>query len=175
MEFAPEFIIKASQLGARITEIPIFLWPDKRGRPPHLRSFRDGWRTLRFFLLYAPNWLFLLPGGSFFLFGLVLVFWLLPGPRHLTSGIVLDTQTMILGVIFTLLGAQIMSVGLFAKVFSYAERFDRNPISLKRWLLRVSSNTACSSEHSCFLPVSRDARNRSALGVRRFRCAVPNA
>jgi len=137
MEFAPELIIKASQLGARITEIPIFLWPDKRGRPPHLRSFRDGWRTLRFFLLYAPNWLFLLPGASFFLFGLVLVFWLLPGPRRLASGIVLDTQTMIFGVIFTLLGAQIMSVGLFAKVFSYAERFDRNPISLKRWLLRV--------------------------------------
>ncbi len=137
MEFAPELIIKASQLGARITEIPIFLWPDKRGRPPHLRSFRDGWRTLRFFLLYAPNWLFLLPGGSLFLVGLALVFWLLPGPRHLPSGIELDTQTMIFGVIFTLMGAQISAVGFFAKVFSYAERFDRNPISLKRWLLRV--------------------------------------
>lgn len=49
MEFAPELIIKASQLGARISEIPIYLWPDKRGRPPHLRSFRDGWQTLLFF------------------------------------------------------------------------------------------------------------------------------
>src|SRR6266403_2337 len=53
MEFASEFVIKAAQLGAKITEIPITLWPDKRGRPPHLRSFRDGWRHLRFMLLYA--------------------------------------------------------------------------------------------------------------------------
>ena len=137
MEFAPELIIKASQLGMRITEIPIFLWPDKRGRPSHLRSFRDGCRTLRFLLLYAPNWLFLLPGGTLFLFGLALVCWLLPGPHHLTSGIVLDTQTMIFGVIFALMGAQIIAVGFFAKVFSYAERFDRNAISLRRWLIRV--------------------------------------
>src|SRR6266852_3405581 len=65
MEFASEFVIKAAQLGARMTEIPITLWADKRSRPPHLRSFRDGWRHLRFMLLYAPNWLFLLPGASF--------------------------------------------------------------------------------------------------------------
>ncbi len=137
MEFAPEMIIKSAQIGARITEIPIFLWPDKRGRPPHLRSFRDGWRTLRFFLLYAPNWLFLLPGASLFLAGLALVFWLLPGPRHLTSRITLDLHTLIFGVIFTLMGAQIMAIGFFAKVFSYAERFDRNPVSLKRMLRHV--------------------------------------
>ena len=137
MEFAPELIIKAAQIGARISEIPIILWPDKRGRPPHLRSFRDGWRTLRFFLLYAPNWLFMLPGVSLFVFGLALVFWLCRGPRHLTSHIVLDIHTMVFGVIFTLMGAQIINMGFFAKVFSYAERFDRNPISLKRMLRRV--------------------------------------
>ena len=137
MEFAPELIIKASQIGARIAEIPIVLWPDKRGRPPHLRSFRDGWRTLRFFLLYAPNWLFLFPGFLMAVFGLALVFWLLPGPRHLTSRIVVDIHTMVFGVIFTLMGAQIMSIGFFAKVFSYAARFDRNPVSLKRVLRRV--------------------------------------
>jgi glycosyltransferase involved in cell wall biosynthesis len=137
MEFAPELIIKASQIGARITEIPIILWPDKRGRPPHLRSFRDGWRTLRFFLLYAPNWLFLFPGLFLFLLGFALVFWLLPGPRHLTSRIVLDVHTMVFGVIFTLMGAQIINIGFFAKVFSYAARFDRNPVSLKRLLRRV--------------------------------------
>ena len=137
MEFAPELIIKASQLGARISEIPIFLWPDKRGRPPHLRSFRDGWRTLRFFLLYAPNWLFLLPGAAFFFFGLGLVLWLLPGPRHLTSRVVLDTHTMVFGVVFTQIGAQIIAVGFFAKVFSYAARFDRHPVSLQRLLRRV--------------------------------------
>jgi hypothetical protein len=67
----------------------------------------------------------------------VLVFWLLPGPRHLTSRIVLDLHTMVFGVIFTLMGVQIMSIGFFAKVFSYAARFDRNPVSLKRLLRRV--------------------------------------
>jgi len=137
MEFASEFVIKAVQLGAKITEIPIALWPDKRGRPPHLRSFRDGWRHLRFMLLYAPNWLFLLPGGLLMSFGLALVFWLMPGPRHLTARIVLDINTLVFGVIFTLLGAQIISVGCFAKVFSYVERFDRGQVSLKRVLRRI--------------------------------------
>jgi glycosyltransferase involved in cell wall biosynthesis len=138
MEFASEFVIKAAQLGARITEIPITLWPDKRGRPPHLRSFRDGWRHLRFMLLYAPNWLFILPGASLCVLGLFLVFWLLPGPRAISPRITLDVHTMIFGVIFTLLGVQILSIGTFAKVFSYAERFDRGTVSLKRALKRVT-------------------------------------
>jgi len=138
MEFALEFIIKASQIGARISEIPIILWPDKRGRRPHLRSFRDGWRSLRFMLLYAPNWLFLVPGGFLIVLGLSLVFFLLPGPRKLTAGVTLDLHTMIFGVMFTLLGAQILSIGACAKVFSYAERFDRGGISVKRALKRVT-------------------------------------
>jgi hypothetical protein len=138
MEFALEMIIKSGQIGAKISEIPIILWPDKRGRPPHLRSFRDGWRSLRFMLLYAPNWLFLLPGGSLVTVGLALVFWLLPGPRYITPHIGLDLHTMIFGVIFTLLGVQILSIGAFAKVFSYAERFDRRPFSLRRILRRFT-------------------------------------
>jgi len=141
MEFALEMIIKAGQIGAKISEIPIILWPDKRGRPPHLRSFRDGWRSLRFMLLYAPNWLFLLPGAVLFATGLFMVFWLLPGPRQITPHVIVDVHTMIFGVIFTLLGAQILSIGAFAKVFSYAERFDRHSVSLKRVLKRVSLET----------------------------------
>jgi glycosyltransferase involved in cell wall biosynthesis len=137
MEFASEFIIKAAQIGARITEIPILLWPDKRGRPPHLRSFRDGWRHLRFFLLYAPNWLFLLPGGALFFGGLALVCWLLPGQRHVTAKIVMDVHSLMFGMVFTLIGAQIVATGLFAKVFSYSERFDRNHASLECLLRRV--------------------------------------
>jgi len=69
MEFALEMVIKSAQIGARMAEIPIVLWPDKRGRAPHLRSFRDGWRSLRFMLLYAPNWLFLLPAAHWCLLG----------------------------------------------------------------------------------------------------------
>jgi Glycosyl transferase family 2 len=141
MEFALEMIIKTSQIGARITEIPITLWPDKRGRPPHLRSFRDGWRSLRFMLLYAPNWLFLLPGTALVTVGFFLVCWLLPGPRKIAANVTLDLHTMIFGVIFTLLGLQIFMIGTFAKVFSYAERFDRNTVSLKRVLKRVQLET----------------------------------
>jgi len=137
MEFALELVIKAGQIGANIAEVPITLWPDKRGRPPHLRTFRDGWRSLRFMLLYAPNWLFLFPGAFLMIMGLALVFWLLPGPQHLTDRIEIDIHTMVFGVIFTLMGAQVIAVGFFAKVFSYAERFDRNPISLKRMLRRI--------------------------------------
>jgi glycosyltransferase involved in cell wall biosynthesis len=151
MEFASEFVIKAAQLRARITEIPITLWPDKRGRPPHLRSFRDGWRHLRFMLLYAPNWLFLLPGGALLAAGLFLVFWLLPGPRQISPRVTLDIHTMIFGVMFTLLGVQILSIGSFAKVFSYAERFDHNPVSLKRLLKRVKLETGLLVGGSLFL------------------------
>ncbi len=138
MEFALEMIIKSAQIGARIAEIPIVLWPDKRGRAPHLRSFRDGWRSLRFMLLYAPNWLFLLPGALLVAAGLFLVFWLLPGPRRVAPHVVLDIHTMIFGVIFTLMGVQVLSIGAFAKVFSYAERFDRRSLSLRRLLKRIT-------------------------------------
>src|SRR4029077_5345722 len=78
-------------------------------------------------------------GAAFVLLGLVMVFWLLPGPRVISPRVTLDVHTMIFGVIFTLLGAQILSIGAFAKVFSYAERFDRSgAISLKRLLKRVT-------------------------------------
>ena len=137
MEWGPEFVIKAAKAGARMTEIPIVLWPDKRGRAPHLRTISDGWRNLRFMLLFAPDWLFLLPGSILAVLGLAIVFWLLPGERHLTARIIVDIHTMIFGVLFTLLGAQIICIGFFAKVFSYAARFDRNPVSLKRMLGRV--------------------------------------
>src|SRR5438477_1825512 len=151
MEFALEMVIKSAQIGARMAEIPIVLWPDRRGRAPHLRSFRDGWRSLRFMLLYAPNWLFLLPGSALVLAGLALVFWLLPGPRQISSHVVLDIHTMIFGVIFTLLGVQILSIGAFAKVFSYAQRFDRHSVSLRRVLKSVTLETGLLAGGGLFL------------------------
>ena len=136
MEYALELVIKAKKLGANVTEVPVTLWPDKRGRRPHLRTWHDGWRSLRFMLLYAPNWLFITPGSVLLLLGLALVFWLFPGPRSL-GHVILDIHTMLFGMIFVLLGAQIISIGLFAKVFSFAERFSPNQRSLERWLRRV--------------------------------------
>ncbi len=136
MEFALELVIKASKMGANVTEVPITLWPDKRGRAPHLRTLHDGWRSLRFMLLYAPNWLFVGPGTFLLIFGLALVFWLLPGQRPV-GRVIFDIHTMFYGMLFALLGAQIISIGLFAKVYSYAERFSPNQRSLERWLSRV--------------------------------------
>jgi len=136
MEFASEFVIKAAKLGVRMTEIPITLWTDKRGRPPHLQSFRDGWRHLRFMLLLAPNWLFLGPGLLLIALGLPLVLWLLPG-MHCIGQVCFDIHTMFFGVLFTLLGMQILVIGLFAKIFSYTERFDHSNVGLSRWLRRL--------------------------------------
>src|SRR5216684_6445290 len=115
MEFASESLIKAAKAGARMAEVPITMWPDRRGRPPHLRPFRDGWRHLRFIMLSAPNWLFLLPGGLLMLMGVGLVLWLLPGPAF-AGKVELNTNTMALGMMLALLGVHIISIGLFVKV-----------------------------------------------------------
>jgi len=136
MEFASELLIKAAKLGARITNVPITMWPHGRGRPPHLRTFHDGWRHLRFILLYAPNWLFLLPGAVLVTSGFGLVFWLLPGLR--TAGKVgLDIHTMALAIMLALVGIHIISIGLFVKMFCYTEKLAPNQKRLARFLKRV--------------------------------------
>jgi glycosyltransferase involved in cell wall biosynthesis len=136
MEFASESLIKAAKAGVRIGEIPVTMWPDQREGPPHLRSFRDGWRHLRFIFLSAPNWLFLLPGGLLVIIGISLVLWLLPGPRF-AGKVGLDVHTMAFGMMLALLGVHIISIGLFVKVFSYTEKLSRNQISLARLLRHV--------------------------------------
>jgi glycosyltransferase involved in cell wall biosynthesis len=136
MEFASESLIKAAKSGARIAEVPITMWPDRRDRPPHLRSFRDGWRHLRFITLSAPNWIFLLPGALLMALGLGLVLWLLPGPQF-AGKIELDVNTMSLAMMLLLLGMHIFSIGLFVKVFCYTEKLSRNQRTLVRWLKRM--------------------------------------
>jgi glycosyltransferase involved in cell wall biosynthesis len=136
MEFASESLIKAAKAGARLAEVPITMWPDLRDRPPHLRPFRDGWRHLRFMLLSAPNWLFLMPGGLLVAMGIGLVLWLLPGPRF-AGKVGLDVHTMALGMMLALLGVHVISIGLFVKVFSYTEKLARNQRTLANWLRHV--------------------------------------
>jgi len=136
MEFASESLIKAAKAGARVAEVPITMWPDQRNGPPHLRSFRDGWRHLRFIFLSAPNWLFLLPGGLLVALGIGLVVWLLPGPRF-AGKIGLDVHTMALGMMLALLGVHVISIGLFVKVFSYTEKLSRGQHTLAAWLKRI--------------------------------------
>ncbi len=121
MEFASEMVIKAALGGLRVVEIPITLHPDGRSRPPHLRSFRDGWRHLRFMLLFSPTYLFLIPGGACMMLGLVPLIALGSGPIRL-GGINFDLHYMVLGSLLTVLGFQILTTGLFAKVYSHAAR-----------------------------------------------------
>ncbi|HYD47758.1 MAG TPA: glycosyltransferase family 2 protein, partial [Terriglobales bacterium] len=121
MDFASEMVIKAALGEMRIAEIPITLHRDGRGRRPHLRAFRDGWRHLRFMLLFSPSYLFLLPGAICMLLGLLPLALLGGGPRAI-AGISFDVHYMALGSALTIVGYQIVSMGLFAKVYSHAAR-----------------------------------------------------
>jgi glycosyltransferase involved in cell wall biosynthesis len=121
MEFASEMIIKAALGNLRIAEIPITLHPDGRSRPPHLRSFRDGWRHLRFMLLFSPTHLFVLPGLLCIALGLVPLIALTGGPRRV-FGLNFDVHYMVVGSLLTVLGFQIVTTGLFAKAYSHAAR-----------------------------------------------------
>ena len=120
MEFATEMVVKANLLGMKIGEVPTTLSPDGRGRPPHLRTWRDGWRTLRFFLLYSPRWLFLYPGSILVLIGFVVGAWLLPGPREV-GVITFDVHTLLYAAIAVLLGFQAIAFAIFTKFFAISE------------------------------------------------------
>ena len=121
MDFASEMVIKAALGGMRISEVPITLHRDGRGRPPHLRSFRDGWRHLRFMLLFSPSHLFLLPGLLCMFVGSLPLLLLGSGPRVIGNWS-FDVHYMALGSLLTILGYQIVTTGLFAKVYSHAAR-----------------------------------------------------
>ena len=120
MEFASEMVVKAMLHGLSITEVPTTLSPDGRSRPPHLRSWRDGWRHLRFLLMYSPRWLFFYPGAVLALLGLTLGLWLLPGPRTVV-GISLDVHTLLYAALAVILGVQSVMFALFTKIFAITE------------------------------------------------------
>jgi hypothetical protein len=120
MEFASEMVIKATIQHMKIAEVPTTLVHDGRSRPPHLRPYRDGWRHLRFMLMYTPRWLFLYPGIFLILLGLAGCAWLLPGPR-VVHGIGLDVHTLLYAFVAVLLGFQLVSFAVFTKVFAISE------------------------------------------------------
>jgi glycosyltransferase involved in cell wall biosynthesis len=121
MEFATEMIIKASLAGEKMTEVPITLHPDgRKAHPPHLRTFRDGWRTLRFFLMYCPRWLFLIPGFLLVVAGLVGYAIAMPGLTF--RGATFDAHTLLFANLSILLGYQSILFALFTKTFAIGER-----------------------------------------------------
>jgi len=118
MEFASEMVVRASLQKQKISEVPIVLHPDGRDRPPHLRSFRDGWRHLRFLLLLCPLWLYLIPASILLGGGLGLVAWLTPGPR-MVGGATFDIHTMLFGALAVILGYQTLWLWAYAKIHGW--------------------------------------------------------
>ena len=120
MEFATEMIIKASRYDARIAEVPITLHPDgRKAHAPHLKTFRDGWRTLRFFLMYAPRWLFLEPGKLLVLLGLIGYALALPGLT--VAGVHFGLNTLLMASMAILCGCQAIMFAIGAKAFAARE------------------------------------------------------
>ncbi len=116
MEFASEMVVKATLLGLRMTEVPTTLHPDGRSRPPHLRSWRDGWRHLRFLLLFSPRWLFLYPGLALMGLGLALGLWVMPGARAL-GPVILDVHTLVYAAAAISLGFQALAFAVLTKIY----------------------------------------------------------
>src|SRR5262245_44859720 len=128
MEFALEMVTKAAVMRARIDEVPITLYKDGRDRRPHLRSWRDGWRSVRFFLLYSPTWLFLIPGILLFIAGAAGCAALLPGPLHIGS-MGFDTTTMLVAAMVLILGFRLIIYAVFTRLFAITEK-----LLLSDWL-----------------------------------------
>jgi glycosyltransferase involved in cell wall biosynthesis len=120
MEFASEMVVKATIRGLRMTEVPTTLSPDGRSRPPHLKSWRDGWRHLRFLLLFSPRWLFLYPGFGLFVAGVLAMAWLLPHSR-LVAGVTLDIHTLFYASLAVEVGFHSMVFWLFAHLYGMRE------------------------------------------------------
>jgi glycosyltransferase involved in cell wall biosynthesis len=120
MEFASEMVVKATIQALSIIEVPTILYPDGRSRPPHLHTWSDGWRHLRFLLLFSPRWLFLYPGIILILIGVTVFSWLIPGPKKIGS-VTFDVNTIVFAALAIMIGFQSVFFALFTMVFGTSE------------------------------------------------------
>jgi glycosyltransferase involved in cell wall biosynthesis len=120
MEFASEMVIKATLKSLRITEVPITLHKDGRSRPPHLKPWRDGWRHLRFMLIYSPRWLFLVPGLTLAILGAIAGS-LLSLSSIRTGGVEFDVGTLMAACMTLIVGIQLVAFAFFTKVFAIGQ------------------------------------------------------
>lgn len=140
MEFASEMVVKASLLGIPIKEVPTTLKPDGRSRPPHLRTWHDGWRHLRFLMLYSPRWLFLYPGLLMMMFGLAVGLWLLPHERSIGS-VHFDANTLVYATACLLLGYHTVFFAVSAKVFAVTTGLLPEDPEFSKWFKVVTLET----------------------------------
>jgi len=120
MEYATEMVAKSALYRLKVSEVPATLAPDLRDRAPHLRTWRDGWRHLRFMLLYSPRWLFLYPGTLLMLAGALVTLWLLPGAQQ-SGSVTFDVHTLVYAALAMLVGYQAVVFALFTKTFAITE------------------------------------------------------
>ena len=121
MEFASEMVVKAALNNMKICEVPTTLSPDGRTRTSHLNTWSDGWRHLRFMLMYSPNWLFLYPGLAMMFLGTIIGLVILPGPMVI-HGITFDLHTLLFAAMAVILGFQSTTFAVVSKAFAVAER-----------------------------------------------------
>jgi hypothetical protein len=138
MEFASEMVVRAALNRLAIAEVPTALAVDGRSRPPHLRTWSDGWRHLRFLLMFSPRWLFLYPGAALFVLGLVGTLVLLPGPLMFTSQFGVDEHTFLVATIAILVGVQVVGFGVIARHFAAANGLLPRSKSLDGLMARIS-------------------------------------
>ncbi len=122
MEFASEMVVKATLFNLDVREVPTTLSPDGRSRPPHLRSWRDGWRHLRFLMLYSPRWLFLIPGLVLLALGLVIGVPVAAGPVTL-GGVTFDVDTLVAAAAMVVIGVQAVMFAVLTKIYAMEEGF----------------------------------------------------
>ena len=138
MEFASEMVVRSALASLRIEEVPTTLKPDGRSRPPHLRTWRDGWRHLKFLLMYNPRWLFFIPGCTLFGLGVMLSALLFFGPLQLNSSMELDLNTFFAACFMIVTGTQLVSFGILSRYYAHITGIlPETPRSI--WLLRTVS------------------------------------
>lgn len=137
MEYASEMVIKSVTLGLRVSEVATVLRPDGRDRAPHLRPWRDGWRHLRFMLLFSPRWLFLYPGLVLMIGGLILGGLILPGPLMI-GRVYLDVHTLLFACVAILLGFQAVSFAALSKFFAIRAGLRMTEARFQGWLSRIT-------------------------------------
>jgi glycosyltransferase involved in cell wall biosynthesis len=123
MEFASEMVVRGALAGLTIVEVPTTLQPDGRSRPPHLKTWRDGWRHLKFLLMYSPRWLFFIPGAGLIALGVLLAAMLSWGPVHVFRDVVLDINTFISACFFAIAGVQLVSFGAISRTYATISGF----------------------------------------------------
>jgi glycosyltransferase involved in cell wall biosynthesis len=140
MEFASEMIIKSGIFNLKMKEVSITLYRDKRDKPPHLHTWRDGWRHLKFMLLYAPNFVFIWPSFIAFIVGTILLLLQIRGP-FVFGNIYMDIHSMILGLTLSVVGISIFEMGMVIKLYSHLNNYyikDKIVIWIKKISLEKS-------------------------------------